>query len=366
MIERLINSDNENSDSNIKKTKYYDVENSSTTFQKILNRYKHRNDRTPDNGKIDMLAMIEKAKFKAEKFENENEYMMKELRNDVKIGKELESLFGPRAKFHYYSYKNTKFQLKLNKNDFFTPNAMKNMKTKEKAKCAKINEYASHNKLLKHIITKPRLTRIIFKSSKNYFSPNKNKKKNKYKSLNRDFSKDEASFSPIIKKNNLDSNSNNEMLIIENDPSIQENKICLTQPRLNKNKNKIQKDNENGMKNKNLYKRYGLSSDKIKNTNLKIYNDMVIKENDKNAKSTQDYFSFNYKPSSNKNFFSNYNNTVNFFHATGVKYLHKLNSFKNYLVTNAKQCENHFKKNDYGCGYSKMQYRYLTKKYFNK
>lgn len=367
MIERLFKSDNDKSNFNVRKAKYYDVENSSSTFQKILNKYKHRNDRTPDNGKIDMLAIIEKAKFKAEKLENEDEYMMKELKNDIKIEKELESLFGPRAKFHYYNYKNIKYQLKLNKNDFFTPSAMENMKTKEKIQCPNINEYNSSSKLVNQINPSTRLTRIIFKSRKMHFSPDNYGKTNKNTKLNRDSSKDETVFSPLITKNNYNSTCNNEILILENEPSNKANNRCLTQPRLTKKQSKIQKNQiEEGIKNQNLCKKYELNSDKLKKTNLKIYNDMLIKEYDNNTKPDKGYYSFSGKSSKNKKFFTNYSNTVNFFHETGAKYLHKLNRFKNYLVDNAKKYENHFQKNDYGCGYSKMQYRYLTKKYFNQ
>ena len=100
--------------------RFYDIENASATFQKIINRYHKRKKKSKNKAK-NIVAFIERAKISAERFETDNEYMLKELRRDIKIDQELVALFGQRAKKHYSDFSNKRFKLKVNKLDFFTP-----------------------------------------------------------------------------------------------------------------------------------------------------------------------------------------------------------------------------------------------------
>ena len=46
-------------------------------------------------------------------------------------------------------------------------------------------------------------------------------------------------------------------------------------------------------------------------------------------------------------------------------YLNELTKIKRQFTNKENEFKNHFKNYDYGCSYSKMEYRYLLKKFFN-
>ena len=105
------------------------------------------------------MALVEKARFQAENMENENEYMMKELKNDRKFSQELIYLYGQRVEKHYNELNNHKeFKSKVKKNYFFTPGEIQRLK-----------EHEIKNKNNKDYL--PSLNEIIFKKKKKIFSP---------------------------------------------------------------------------------------------------------------------------------------------------------------------------------------------------
>ena len=176
----LPNLDPENSGKTKKKKdfNFYDLDNASLAFQKIINRY-HRRKKKSKNKAKNIVAFIERAKVSAEKFETENEYMMKELRRDIKIDQELLALFGQRAKKHYSEFRNKRFKLKVNKLDFFTPKEI--IKLRDAKKNSKINKTGSLPELTQIIFTKEKVSfspSKLAKSKKNFFSSTFNKNNN--------------------------------------------------------------------------------------------------------------------------------------------------------------------------------------------
>ena len=76
-----------------------------------------------------IMAFVEKARYQAENMETEDEYMIKELKNDRKYSEQLILLYGQRAEKHYNELNNHKnYKLKLNKNYFFTPSELQKLK----------------------------------------------------------------------------------------------------------------------------------------------------------------------------------------------------------------------------------------------
>ena len=82
-----------------KSFKFFGIENASPTFQKIITKYRSKKKDIKAKPKS-ILAYVEKARFKAEKIETENEYLMKELRNNRKFTENLIFLYGQRAEKH--------------------------------------------------------------------------------------------------------------------------------------------------------------------------------------------------------------------------------------------------------------------------
>ena len=237
------------------------------------------------------MAFIEKARFKAENLETENEYMIKELKRDIKAEHELVDLFGSRAKKHYNEINNKKFQSKINKYDFFTPKEIKSIKGK------KNNNKNINNKtgLLQE------LTHIIFKGRKITFSPTLSTKNrtNFFNTYNKELKKNDMSTNitkfksfynisnKIKKKDNFKpyntfDGKDNYIKIIENNKTFQNNLI-----KDKKNSNDITKTDNLGDKKDNSsirnlsmnITRYRNKVNNELNLSQKAYLDCLVKIN---------------------------------------------------------------------------------------
>ena len=309
-----------------KNFKFYDIDNASSTFQKIITKYRTKKRKLAKQPK-NLMAFIERARFKAENLETENEYMIKELKKDIKAEKELVDLFGSRAKKHYNEINSKKFQPKINKYDFFTPKEIKEIK-EEKNNNKNINNKTGSLRELTH---------IIFKGRKISFSPTLLSKNRTY-FFN--------TYSNEIKNNEISSNTTN----FKSFYNIS---------------NKIKK--------KTNFKPYntfdGKDSYKQSIENNKTYHNNIIKDK-KNSDNNTKTESLRDKLNniSNKNLSMNitrYRNKINNeFNLGQIAYLDTLVKINNQFLKKEKMFKEHFKNNDYGCGFSKMEYRYLTKKYF--
>ena len=310
----------------IKNFKFYDIDNASTTFQKIITKYRTKKKKLEKQPK-NLMAFIERARFKAENLETENEYMIKELKKDIKAEKELVDLFGSRANKHYNDINNKKFQSKINKYDFFTPKEIKEIK-ENKNNNKNINNKTGSLQELTHIIFKGRkinFSPAMLSKNRTYFlNTYNNELKNNNMSTNTTKFKSFYNISNKIKKDNnfkpynTFDGKDNYIKIIENNKTYQNN---LKKDKKNSN-NMTQTDNLRDKK------------DNISNRNLSM------------------------------NITRYRNKANNEFNLSQMAYLDTLVKINNQFLKKEKLLQEHFKNNDYGCGISKMEYRYLTKKYF--
>ena len=315
-----------------KKFKFYELENSSSTFQNIISKYRKKRKRQKE--KKNIAASIEKARYKAERLETENEYIMKELRNNIKLEQELIALFGPRAKKHYNDIDNItkKFTSKINKYDFFNPKEMKRIKEVKK----------NNNKTLKNkIVSLPELNNIIFKGRKNVFSPTI-------------MSKNKTSFFNIYSKNlrSLNTSSSN---------STKFKSFYTTATNMRKKKKYINFKpyntfDANDNHNINNIENYRTHPNRIMKNKKKYFNTENENFGAKNELSNK-YFSMNTTLHDNK---TNYDLNIN-----KIAYLDNLSKINKQFMSKEKRIINHFRNNDYGCNFFKLQFRYLSKKYFN-
>ena len=107
--------------------KFFYLENSSPTFQRIILNYRSKKKDIKEKPKS-IMAFVEKARYKAENMETEDEYMIKELKKERKFTRQLKILYGLKAENHYNELKTEEFRTKLNKNFFFTPSEFKRFK----------------------------------------------------------------------------------------------------------------------------------------------------------------------------------------------------------------------------------------------
>ena len=124
-------SSNFNEPKNKKKNfSFFGIENASPTFQKIITKYRKNKSSNMEKGK-NILAIVEKARNKYENAQTEEEYLLKELRNDRKFIRKLIFLYGQRAGNHYHEINDfNEFKSKVDKNFFFY--AERNTKNKNR------------------------------------------------------------------------------------------------------------------------------------------------------------------------------------------------------------------------------------------
>ena len=296
----------------LKKLSLYDIENASPTFQKLITRYRTKRKDLKKKPKS-IMAFVEKARYQAENMETENEYMMKELRNDRKFTQELLLLYGQRAEKHFNEINNHKeFKSKVKKNYFFTPDEIKLLKEKQ-----------IDNQNKKDCL--PLLSEIIFIKKKKAFSP------------------EMTNFT--FNKENMTSNSSKN--------STKMFKFYNTTSNINtmkKGKRKKKEDFNNLVVSKftesNTFKSNKIKDDKTYfNTKTETFKDKILRLTRGNTL---------YKNKTNKDF-----------HLNKLLYMNKLMEIKNDFSRTKNEFRNHFKTNDYGCNFSKLEYEYLTKKYFS-
>ena len=303
-----------------KKFKFYEIENASSTFQKIISKYRSKKVQVKNKPK-NILAFIERAKFKAENLETESEYMMKELRRDIKLDQELVALFGPRAKKHYNEVNTTKFNSKINKYDFFTPKEMK--KVKEEKKIMNVSQPGK---------TLPDLSHIIFKTKKITFSPNNYS--NKRSRFFNTFQKDLNGYN----SNTISSNTTKFKSFYNTSSNLKRN---INKKYNNKSFNKNDNNISNSMEKNKTFPNQRMQND--------FYRDIIDNSN---------------SISNNLNL-TNYNYNKAGIYMKNLDYLNELTKIKKQFTNKENEFKTYFKNNDYGCSYSKLEYRYLLKKFFN-
>lgn len=302
-----------------KKFKFFGIENASPTFQKIITKYKSKRKNLKEKPKS-IMAFVEKARFKAENYETEDEYMLKELRNDRKFTQQLIFLYGQRAEKHYNEINNHKeFKTKINKNYFFTPEEI-----------LKLNSIGEKKNSKKGSI--PLNADFIF-----------NKKKSKSIFFPRNLLKANFTFNKERKNYNSSQNSQNstEMFGFYNTTS---NISTL-------NNNKKRKNEVNKISISKFLHNNTLPT-KVKKEDLRHFETKTDSFRDRILALTKINNNV-YKSKTNDDFYLN------------KIYMDKLAQINNDFTKTKNKFRNHFRTNDYGCHQSKLEYEYLNKKFFN-
>ena len=169
-------SSNFNQPKNKKKNfSFFGIENASPTFQKIITKYRKNKSSNMEKGK-NILAIVEKARNKYENAQTEEEYLLKELRNDRKFIRKLIFLYGQRAGNHYHEINDfNEFKSKVDKNFFFTPKEIQKIKIDKN----RIKTQKNSIPLLPNLITnKKKSLDKLFKSTISKEKPKYNLSKN--------------------------------------------------------------------------------------------------------------------------------------------------------------------------------------------
>ena len=295
-------------ESNTKKSNFslFGVENASPTFQKIMSKYRS-NRRSTIEKEYNILSIVEKARYRFENLETEDDYLMKELRKDRKFIRKLIFLYGQKAGKHYNEMKNNdEFKAKVDKNYFFTPKEMH-----------KIKKGNDRNK-----------------SEKNFIPLLPNCFHDKKKSLDKFF----RTKTIIDKEKQTSNNSKNStrMLGFYNTTSnIKSNSNNIR--KMNINKKNISELSKLNLNLENEYLNINRTPDDMRDK-------IIIHELKKNSL---------FKNKTNKEFY-----------LSRKLYMDNLTQINKDFTKTKNEFRKHFITNDYGCNFSKIQYEYLNKKYF--
>ena len=102
---------------------FFRLDKSTSEFMKIMNKYKKQANSPEKNlhqqRTSELMKAIDKTRLNLEKDEKDSAYILKEVKYTVMQNKELENLYGTRAKNQFHEIKNMKNNSKLDKSIFF-------------------------------------------------------------------------------------------------------------------------------------------------------------------------------------------------------------------------------------------------------
>ena len=205
--------------------------NSTKTFRNIMEKYTKKIKANKNNRQL-FLSRIEKKINNIKNEEKENEFIIKEVKKNIKIKLDLLSSFGNSAIYHCTKPNNSKIKIKLSKSKFFNPlldytnsNYSKSSRNRKKNN----EKYNSHK-----IINFPKISNIITiqkpfdknRISKDYSLLKVNEysfdTKNDSSDIDQNKSKDSSTLKKFIffnKKNKEDNNNINEKILVRSDTS---------------------------------------------------------------------------------------------------------------------------------------------------
>ena len=310
---------NENNKSKNDDENFFNLDKSTKQFMKIMNKYKkhvytpQKNSQQQRNSEI--LKAIDKTRLQLENEEKESVYILKEVKNTAMQDKELESLYGTRAKKQFHEVKSSKNNVKLDKSSFF----IENYKNKPKHK---ITLYKNNNQ--DNIVILPS---ILGRSQYG----------DKYSCLNRNKAN-------IFNNNNFNTINNN---------LTNKNKVSFFSPLKSKNKDIVTFFAEKK-------RPINFSNYDSKDDETLLSNGYEISKNNF-TRSNMDY---SYDRFSRNGNISGRESSRKKFALINRGYLDDIENFKDELTFERQKKQKYFEKNDYGCKLSKVRYKFLLGKYF--
>ena len=300
---------------------------STKAFKRIIIKY-HKKKREIIQVKQPIQKRIENSIQKLETQENENEFIIREVRKNIELKRKILFRYGTKAINHFNELQKYKLKSKLDKKLLFNPflelNLSDNYKTPNSSN---VKEVKKRKKFISHkIINFPSISEIDKK-------PNSNEK-SLYDNISI-IKKLENSFGDIDAKSEIKN---------ETPENLNEKKITSFN---NKKKKIIDKYY-------NTFNNISLINKKV--TSSKILN------NEQNTPLKNDRgYATSYKERKNINRFKTKNNF-----RINPNYLNYLQKIRDKFDSKEKSQKKYFENNKYGCDEFKLKYNYLTQKYFKK
>ena len=306
----------------MKNEELLNVKNSSSTFYRLMRKYRKRNNKNILNNKGNIANAIEEKRQKLQLEERDDMYIYKESKNIANMNELLLNLYGNKAKKRFYDVSKFFSPIKLDKKLFF-------VQGKKEEKNIEKNDFNEEFINKKGMMRLP----LIFT---NIFS-NKISEKDNNKNYLTERGKKRIDNKKILKLIDIEKDINN--LNKKEKIGINALKLSLNDKKRNKN-NENNKDNNISKSYKNILKtQYQKNNIKIENKGNDINKDIKLNNPIKKIKNEL---------------------------TLSDEYISSLTYFNDQLIEEEKRKRNYFNKNDYGCNNFKEKYNYLTIKYFNK
>ena len=301
---------------------------STKAFKRIITKY-HKKLRDTSQARQPIYKRIENDLQQLETEENENEFIIREVRRNIELQRKILFRYGTKAIKHYDDLQKYKIKTKLDKKSLFNPLSDLNLSDNHKtANLSNVKNVKKRKKFISHkIINFPSISEIDRKPINN--------EKSLYDSISI-IKKLESSFGANDAKSEI-KNETTESFITKNNTPLIKNK-----------KNKIIDNYYNTFNNISLINKNAVSS--------KILNN----EGNTPLKNKTGYTT-SYKDSKYINRFKTKNNFK-----INQNYLNYLQKIRDKFDSKEKSQKKYFENNKYGCDEFKLKYNYLTQKFFKK
>ena len=304
-------------------------EKTTKTFKNIILNYQKNENKNKMNNRQLLLNDIESRLKLAKNEEKDNEYIVNEVRKNIKIKNNILTSFGKNALNHYDESNKYNIKMKLDKAKLFNPlfeynsNIYKYSRNRNNSK--KYNSYK--------IIKFPKIS--------------DSNSKNKKKPLNTNLIDNSIS---DIKVNESSYDNKNEFSEFEQNKS--NDNLSLNILMFSNKKNKDKKDKKEN--NINHCETSNNISENSKNNSSNLF-PFILKTP---LRTERNNFSLNNKIF-NTNFKKNNISILNF------DYLNNIKNIREKLILEEKINHKYFENNNYGCDKFKIQYNYIKDKYFD-
>lgn len=301
---------------------------STKVFKHIIMKYNKKKKDTRQ-AKQPIYKRIENNLQKLETEENENEFIIREVRKNIELKRKILFRYGTKAIKHYDEFQKYKIKTKLDKKALLNPLWDLNLSDNHKrTNSSNVKDDKKRKNFISHkIINFPSISEIDKKPINN--------EKNLYDSISI-IKKLENSFRAIDAKSEIKNETTDNFIAKQYTPSFK-------------------------IKKKEIIDKYYNTFNNISLINKKVTSYKILNNEQNTPLKSETGYTTSYKDSNYINRFKTKNNF-----RINQNYLNYLQKIKDKFDSKEKRQKKYFENNKYGCDEFKLKYNYLSQKFFKK
>ena len=301
---------------------------STKVFKHIIMKYNKKKKDTRQ-AKQPIYKRIENNLQKLETEENENEFIIREVRKNIELKRKILFRYGTKAIKHYDEFQKYKIKTKLDKKALLNPLWDLNLSDNHKrTNSSNVKDDKKRKNFISHkIINFPSISEIDKKPINN--------EQNLYDSISI-IKKLENSFRAIDAKSEIKNETTDNFIAKQYTPSFK-------------------------IKKKEIIDKYYNTFNNISLINKKVTSYKILNNEQNTPLKSETGYTTSYKDSNYINRFKTKNNF-----RINQNYLNYLQKIKDKFDSKEKRQKKYFENNKYGCDEFKLKYNYLSQKFFKK